>query len=395
MKFRFLTSGESHGEALNVIIEGVPSEVKIDEAFVNNELAKRQGGYGRGGRMKIEKDKIKIKSGIRFGTTTGAPICIEIENKDFQNWFIPMCVNEVDLTDEKVVAEINSKKITKLRPGHADYAGAMKYNHSDVRNILERSSARETAARVVVGAVAKSILKEFNIKITSFVTQIGKAISENLVNLSFEEIENQKETSELACLDAVTEKKMKTAIDEAQQKGTTLGGKFEVNAFGVPVGLGSFVHWDRKLDAKLAFAMMSINAVKSVEIGDAQKAGKNFGCDVHDEIFYEDNKFIHITNNAGGIEGGMSNGETIIIKAVMKPIPTMKTPLMSVDLISKEPYEAHFERSDVCAVPSCAIVGESMAAIVLIDEMLTKFGGDSLSEMKRNYYNYLSYLENR
>ena len=395
MKFRFLTSGESHGECLNVIIEGVPSEVEINEEQINAELARRQGGYGRGGRMQIEKDKVKIKSGVRFGISTGAPICLEITNKDYQNWLIPMSTSAVDMQNPEITKLVEDKKITKLRPGHADFAGAMKYNHTDIRNILERSSARETAARVAVGAVAKCVLKHFGINICSFVYQIGKVNIDATVCMPYEDIIELTNRSEILCVDEETEEKMKQEIDKAQELGTTLGGKFEVRAYNVPVGLGSFVHWDRKLDAKLAYAFMSINAVKSVEIGDAQKASEAFGFDYHDEIYYENSSFNHRTNNCGGIEGGMSNGEPIIIKSVMKPIPTMKTPLKSVDLKTKETYEAHFERSDSCAVPACAIVGEAMCAIVLVDEFLTKFGGDSITEISANYEHYKKMLETR
>ncbi len=359
-KFRFLTSGESHGMCLNAIIEGMPAGIDIDKSFIDTELARRQGGYGRGGRMQIETDKALIKSGVRFGKTTGAPICLEVENKDWANWTVPMSVEAVDLTDPDVVEAINAKKITRVRPGHADLSGAIKYNHGDVRNILERSSARETAARVAVGGVAKCLLKEFDIFAESKVLNVGGAESE-------EEI--------------------KAAIDKAKEEGDTLGGCFSIVFKNLPVGLGSFVHWDRRLDGQLAQAIMSIPAVKAVEIGAGCAVAGMAGSVTHDEIFYDSEKceYYRKTNNAGGIEGGMTNGEDLVIKVCMKAIPTMKKPLNSVDIATKEPYNAHFERSDTSAVEACAIVGEAMAAITLADAFLDKFGGDSLEEIKKNY----------
>ena len=357
-KFRFLTSGESHGICLNAIIEGLPSNVRIDNDFINSELSRRQQGYGRGGRMKIETDKAKILSGVRFGKTTGAPVCIEIENKDWQNWTIPMSVEPVDLSNPDIASAVKEKEITRVRPGHADLAGAIKYNHDDVRNVLERSSARETASRVAVGAIAKCLLKEFNIEFSSKVLQIGNAFDEAA---------------------------MKTEIDNAKANGDTLGGKFEIIIKNAPVGLGSFVNWDRRLDGRLAQALMSIPAIKAVEIGAGTQAAVLKGSQMHDEIFIENDKYTRKTNNAGGIEGGMSNGEDIVLKVTMKAIPTMIKPLNSVDIKTKEPYSAHFERSDTCAVEACAVVGEAMSAIILADAFLEKFGGDSLEEIKRNY----------
>ena len=354
-KFRFLTSGESHGKCLNAIIEGMPSQIPIDVDFINNELARRQQGYGRGARMQIETDKVEIKSGVRFGYTTGAPICLEIENKDWQNWVVPMSIDEVDLSDEEIAQACFDKKITKVRPGHADLAGAIKYSHDDVRNILERSSARETASRVAVGAVAKLLLREFCINFSSTVKKVGNAV--------FEE-------------------DIKKEIDRAREQGDTLGGLVEVKIENVPVGLGSFVHWDRRLDGLLAQAVMSIPAIKSVEIGAGVDVSEMLGSQTHDEIFFEKGQYVRKTNNAGGIEGGMSNGEAIIVRAAMKAIPTMKKPLRSVDISTKEPIEAHFERSDTCAVEACAVVCEAMCAIVLANAFLEKFGGDSLLEIR-------------
>lgn len=377
--FRFLTAGESHGQSLNIIIDGVPAGLNIDFDFINNELARRQKGYGRGGRMKIETDKAIIKSGVRQGVTTGAPIAIEIMNKDWENWKIPMSVEKVENPEENIIL-IEQKTITNLRPGHADYAGAIKYNQSDVRNILERSSARETASRVAAGAIAKLILKEFGIEGFSHVIQTGNVkISEN-TEISPELAEN----SELRCCDKSAEEKMKQEIDKAKENGDTLGGKIEVIYKNLPVGLGSHVQWDRKLDGLIAQAVMSIQAVKAVEIGIGTLAAETSGKNTHDELFY-DNGFYRKTNNAGGLEGGMTNGENLVVKATMKAIPTMKTPLKSVNLETKEPFEAHFERSDTCAVPACGVVAESMIATVLVNALFERFGSDNIEQMKRNF----------
>ncbi len=383
-KFRFLTSGESHGKCLNAIIEGVPAGFKISEDFINTELKRRQVGYGRGKRMKIESDTCEIKSGVRLGKTTGGPICLEIMNKDFDNWRIPMSVKEVDLKNRDILKLVAEKSFTKVRPGHADFAGAIKYQLEDLRDVLERSSARQTAIEVAVGAVAKQILKEFYIIGFSHVTQIGKVKAEVLPQ-SYTLLKESAEHSELRCADDVATDMMKEAIDEAKNNGDTLGGKFEVIFGNLPIGLGSHVHWDRKIDGRIAQAIMSIPAVKSVEIGAGEEAAELMGSQMHDEVFIADNKIYRKTNNAGGIEGGMTNGEPIIVKAVMKPIPTMRTPLKTVDLYKKEQTEAHFERSDTCAVPACAVVAEARIAWILVDELLEKFGGDSLNEIKKNY----------
>jgi len=382
--FRFLTSGESHGKCLNAIIEGIPAGFKIDEDFINSELKRRQVGYGRGKRMQIEADTCEIKSGIRLGLTTGAPICLEVKNKDFENWKIPMSTAVVDLKNREILKLVADKSFTKVRPGHADFAGAIKYNLEDLRDVLERSSARSTAVEVAVGAIAKQMLKEFAIIGFSHVTQIGKVKAEVLPQ-SYTLLKEAAEHSELRCADDVATDMMKEAIDDAKNKGDTLGGKFEVIFGNIPVGLGSHVHWDRKLDGRIAQAVMSIPAVKSVEIGVGAEAAELLGSKMHDEIFIADGKIYRKTNNAGGIEGGMSNGEPIIVKVVMKPIPTMRTPLKTVDLYKKEATEAHFERSDTCAVPACAVVAEARIAWILIDEFLKKFGGDSLKEIKKAY----------
>lgn len=391
MIFRFLTSGESHGQCLNAIIEGVPAGISIDENFINNELSRRQVGYGRGGRMLIEKDSVKILSGVRHGKSIGSPICLQIENKDWQNWVVPMNPSVVENTPENAEI-IESKKIVNVRPGHADLAGALKYNHIDVRNILERSSARETATRVAVGAIAKSILKEFSIEGLSVVTQIGNAKTE--ISSDLFSIKDEIEQSDLRTVESVYNQ-MKSEIDNAKEAGDTLGGSFKVVFKNVPVGLGSHVHWDRKLDGLLAQAVMSIQAVKSVEVGLGSKVAETLGSNTHDEIFVEDGKYIRKTNNAGGIESGISNGEDIVITASMKAIPTMKKALNSIAIDKKEEVQAHFERSDTCAVAACSVVAEAMVAIVLADAMLEKFSHDSLSEMKLNFENYLSRVSER
>ena len=381
---RFLTSGESHGKSLNAIIEGLPAGIKISQDEINRELKRRQGGYGRGARMNIESDTVEIKSGIRLGKTTGAPICLEIKNRDFENWKIPMSVEALDFNNVDILRKIAEKSFTKVRPGHADYAGSVKYNLEDLRDVLERSSARKTAIEVAVGSVAKQFLKEFGIMGFSHVTQIGKVkvdIKENNYTL----IKQSAEQSELRCFDKYTTEKMKDAIDEAKQAGDTLGGKFEVIYGNLPVGLGSYVHWDRGLDGLIAQAVMSIPAVKAVEIGAGVEAAELCGSKMHDEIFVEGRAIYRKTNNAGGIEGGMSNGETLVVKGTMKAIPTMRTPLATVDLIDYSQTQAHFERSDTCAVPACAVVAEARVATVLADEFLKKYGGDSLEEVKRHY----------
>ncbi len=370
MKLRFLTAGESHGKSLCAIIEGMVSGLEIDIQKINEELKRRQTGKGRGGRMLIETDTVEILSGIRFSKTTGAPISLLINNKDFENWTIPMSVEKVDLSDPDIRMSVEQRTITNVRPGHADLAGALKYDAKDVRDILERSSARETATKVAVGAVAKQFLENFGVKISSTVISVGG-------------------------VDYSDEVKVNEKLEVAKANGDTLGGLIKISAEGVVAGLGSFVNWDRKLDGNLARALMSIGAVKSVEIGLGKDCAYEFGSKVHDEIFLENGKIKRCSNNAGGIEGGMSNGEPIEIKISMKPIPTMKTPLKSINLETKQPIEAHFERSDTCAVEACAVVAENMTAIILADEYLEKFGGDSLGETIANYKNYLSIIEER
>lgn len=387
---RFLTSGESHGKCLTVIIDGVPSGIRLSRDDIDRDLRRRQLGYGRGKRMQIECDTAEITAGVRAGLTLGSPIAINIQNRDWENWHEIMSI-------EETTADIEQKKITRPRPGHADLAGGIKYRHKDLRNILERASARETAARVSVGAIAKRILEEFNIYILSFVIQIGSVKSTN-VELQFknrhdfytfiEELDN----SPLRCPDKYAEELMVKAIDNAKNEGDSLGGIFQVMVFNVPIGLGSCMHWDRRLDVRIAGAVMSIPAIKGVEIGLGFDSSKLRGSQVHDEIFYSGNGFYRDTNNAGGIEGGMSNGETIVIKAGMKPIPTLSQPLRSVDFITKEPFFASKERSDVCAVPAAGIVGEAVVAIEIANAFLEKFGGDSLQELKDNFNAYITYV---
>lgn len=388
--FRFLTSGESHGISLNVIIDGVPAGFDIDNEYINAQLAKRQVGYGRGARMKIETDKVIIKSGVRFGKSTGAPIAMEIVNKDFENWKIPMSSSLVDQNDENL-AKIAEKEITNVRPGHADFAGAIKYDQQDVRNILERSSARETAARVAVGAVAKCILKQFGIEGFSYVLQIAEVKADENV------IPDEKtiESNDLRLADTNVYEQMKAAIDKAKEEGDTLGGKVEVIYKNLPIGLGSHVQWDRKLDGQLAQAVMSIQAVKAVEIGMGVDVAKTSGKNTHDEVFFENGKIVRKTNNAGGLEGGITNGENLVVKASMKAIPTMKTPLSSINLKSKESISAHFERSDTCAVSACGVVADAMVATVLANAFLEKFGQDNLEQIKRNYSAYEEMLRER
>lgn len=383
-RFRFLTSGESHGKCLNAIIEGIPAGIRIKASVINEDLARRQVGYGRGGRMKIEKDTIEIKSGVRFGKSTGAPICLEIKNKDFENWQEVMNTEHQDYPAQETLKKIEEKSFTTVRPGHADYAGSIKYNFTDLRNVLERSSARKTAIEVAVGSVAKQILKEFGIMGFSHVVQIGN-VKLDFYPKTYTLIKEKAEKSDVRCADDLTADRMRNAIDEAAQAGDTLGGKFEVIFGNLPVGLGSYVHWDRCLDGRLAQAVMSIPAVKAVEIGAGVDAASLKGSQMHDEIFVKNKNVYRHTNNAGGLEGGMTNGEALVIKGTMKAIPTMRKPLATVDIEDMQPASAHFERSDTCAVPACAVVAEARIAIILADELLTKIGGDNFVEMKAHY----------
>lgn len=403
MAIRFLTSGESHGKALIGILEGVPAGFFLSSEDIDKELGRRQGGYGRGGRMQIESDHAEILSGVRWGKTIGSPISILIENKDWQNW-------REGMSPEAVYAD-SIRPVTRPRPGHADLAGALKYDFKDVRNVLERSSARETAIRVALGAIAKKIMSEFGIHVGSYVIQIGgikvpspvsavRCSEKDLLKV-FEEAEK----SVVRCPDKKASQRMIRLIDTAKKEGNSLGGIFEVFLTDVPVGLGSHVHWDRKIDGRISQAVMSIQAVKGVEIGMGFEMARKFGSEVMDEIVYAAqgrgqrsdsgsavSGFYRRTNNAGGIEGGMSNGMPILVRAAMKPIPTLRRPLMSVDVRTKKVFEASYERSDICAVPAAAVVAEAVTSLVVADAFLEKTGGDSRREVMRNFKAYLSYL---
>ena len=387
LAFRFLTAGESHGEALVAVIDGVPAGLPLTEAEINEDLARRQKGYGRGGRMKIERDRVHLTSGVRWGLTLGSPITLTIPNLDWENWKATMSVGPPE-------PGAAAKQITRPRPGHADLAGAMKYGHRDIRNVLERSSARETTARVAVAGVAKKLLAEFGIQILSQVVEIG-GIRVGELDLPWAEIQRRAEASEVRCADPETERRIIEAIDNAKAKGDTLGGIFEVVALGCPVGLGSYVQWDRRLDGRLAQAFCAIQAIKGVEVGLGFETARRPGSQVHDEILYDpDAGFKRTTNNAGGLEGGVTNGQPVVVRAAMKPLSTLRMPLRSVDVATKEAVEAVVERSDVCAVPAAGIVGEAMMAIVLAQAFLEKFGGDSLEEIRRNYDAYQASLKN-
>ncbi|NLM46443.1 MAG: chorismate synthase [Firmicutes bacterium] len=385
---RFLTAGESHGPALTAVIEGLPAQLPLTEEAINNELARRQRGYGRGGRMQIEQDRAEVLSGLRFGCTLGTPLTLLIHNRDYANWQETMA--PFGREPEK------AKIITQPRPGHADLAGALKYGFTDLRCVLERASARETAARVAVGAVAKALLAAFGIEVYSYVEAIGGVTAPPLEPAALKALAGQIEKSPVRCHDAQAEAEMLAAIEAVKSAGDSLGGVFVVVALGVPVGLGSHVQWDRKLDGRLAAALMSIQAIKGVEIGSGFAAAARPGSLVHDEIFWQPEQgYFRKTNNAGGLEGGISNGEPIVCRAAMKPIPTLKKPLSSVNMQDHTPYAAAVERSDVCAVPAAAVVGEAAVAWELAAALKEKLGGDSLPEMLANYEAYRKYLAAR
>ena len=377
---RLITSGESHGKSLSVIIEGMPAGLKIDIKFINKELSRRQKGYGRGNRMKIESDKAEILSGVRYGETIGSPIAIQIKNKDFENWKDIM----------KITKGSTDKKVTSPRPGHADLPGVLKYGRTDIRDILERASARETAGRVATGAIFKLFLAEFGINIYSNTIAIGKICVKKRTK-GLEEIED----SPLRCTDPEREKEMMKLIDDVKKKGDSIGGVSEITALGVCPGIGSHVHFDRRLNASIASAMMSIPTVKAVEIGEGIKNTEKFGSKVQDEIFYSKKKsFYRSTNRAGGIEGGMSNGEDIVTKIYLKPIPTLSSPLKSVDIKTKKQTLAQKERADVCVVPAAGVIGESMMAYVLNNAFLAKFGADAMKDIKASYNSYIERIGN-
>ncbi|MDQ6785876.1 MAG: chorismate synthase [Acidobacteriota bacterium] len=387
MFFKFTTAGESHGRALVAIVEGLPSNLEIDFEQINFELWRRQQGYGRGGRQKIERDEIQILSGIRHGKTLGSPVAFIVENRDFVHW-------EEVMSSEKLASEPkNPRIVTRPRPGHADLAGGQKFQTRDLRDVLERASARETAARVGCGAFAKQLLEQFGVEIKSHVVKLG-SIPEKPLEKSFTEICAIEESSLLRCADRETEAEMIELIDKAKAEGDTLGGIFEVVAKNVVPGLGSHTSWQEKLDGRIAQAFMSIQAVKAVEIGGGIENASLPGSKVHDEISFAENKFKRATNRAGGLEGGITNGEELRVRGYLKPISTLKKPLRSVDINTKQESLAAFERSDVTAVPAASVIGEAMLAIVLANSMREKFGGDSLAEMKTNFDSYKKQLDN-
>ena len=387
---RFSTAGESHGEALIALVSGMPSGLAVDLGFVNRELWRRQQGYGRGGRMKIERDSVHVLSGVRHGKTIGSPIAMLLANNDWKNWTESLPVEAGD--------PAKHKRVASPRPGHADLAGAMKYGFEEARYVLERASARESAARVAAGAIAKLLLRELDIEVLSHVIAVGSAKLEKAVNFSALQQLAAKEEILLSCADADSEARMKEQVDLALRTGDSVGGVFEVVAHHVPPGLGTYVNWDERLDTQLAAAVMSLQAVKAVEIGDAVEAAYSLGSAVHDEIGYQGQggftRFSRGSNHAGGLEGGMSNGEDIRVRGYLKPISTLRRPLASVDFATREPVKAAYERSDVCVVPAAGVAAEAMVALTMARAALEKFGGDSLAEVRRNYQGYCQQLRN-
>jgi chorismate synthase len=382
---RFLSAGESHGQALVITVDGMPAGLELDIDELNRQLRRRQGGYGRGRRMQIESDRAEILAGVRKGRTTGAPIAMLIRNRDWVNWQQTMHV-------EKAMPEgatgANRADVTRPRPGHADLAGAVKYGHTDVRDVLERASARETASRVAAGTLARQLLARFGVRIASHVSVIGDIGMDAARTVSFGEAEALPDDAPIRCVDAATEQRMIEAIDRAREAGDTLGGAFEIIATGVPIGLGSYVQWDRKLDGRLGQALLCIHAIKAVGIGIGPEVALRPGSRVHDEILPPDAQHeapVRPTNNAGGLEGGVTNGQDVRVTGFMKPIATLMNPLRSVDLNTMQNAPAAIERSDVCAVPAAAVVGEAMVSFVLADAFLEKFGGDSIDEIARHY----------
>lgn len=378
---RYLTAGESHGPQLTTIIEGVPAGLPLTKEDINIELARRQKGYGRGRRMQIEKDQVQILGGVRHGETLGSPIALVVENKDFAHWTKIMGAEPISESEK---AEMK-RKITRPRPGHADLVGAIKYGHRDMRNVLERSSARETTVRVAAGAVAKKILSELGIQVAGHVIEIGGVRAQKLDYSSLAELKEKTENSPVRCLDENAAQQMMKAIDEAKEKGDSIGGIVEVIVEGMPPGVGSYVHWDKKLDAKIAQAIVSINAFKGVEFGLGFEAGRSFGSEVHDEILWSEEKgYYRKTNNLGGFEGGMTTGMPIVVRGVMKPIPTLYKPLQSVDIDTKEPFLASIERSDSCAVPAASVVAEAVVAWEVAKAIVEQFGLDRIDLIREN-----------
>jgi len=402
---RYLTAGESHGPALVAILEGMPANVPVTAVDINTELRRRMGGYGRGARMQIEQDEVQILGGIRHGKTLGSPITLQIRNRDWENWKRVMAPEP-----EGALADQEKPPMTRPRPGHADLTGGLKYDHRDLRNVLERASARETAARVAVGAVCKCLLKAFGIQVLSHVVEMG-GIRAKTEGLTPAEIVTRAEESPVRCADPEATRAIMAKVDEARAKGTSLGGVFEVVVVNPPVGLGSYAHWDRRLDGRLAQALMSIQAIKGVEIGLGFETARRFGFEVMDEIFYrvpagrvptewvpgqeerQGEGFHRQTNFGGGLEGGMTTGQPIVIRAAMKPLSTQTKPLASVDVVTKEASKAGVERTDITAVPAAGIVGEAVVAFEIARVLCEKFGGDSLAEMQRNHAAYVAYLK--
>ena len=385
---RYFTAGESHGPRLTAIIEGIPAGLSLSSSDINQELKRRQGGYGRGGRMLIESDQVDITSGVRHGVTMGSPITLNVTNKDFKNWTSIMGADDVE---DKFKAQ---RKLTKPRPGHADLVGGMKYRFPDLRNVLERSSARETTMRVAIGAVAKRLLSELGIEVASHVTVFGGIEVAIPENLTVSEIRKRASESEVSIVNPDREADIKALIDQTKKDGDTIGGVVEVVAGGLPVGLGSYVQWDKKLDANIAQAVVSINAFKGVEFGIGFDAAYKPGSQIMDEILWnEADGYTRKSNNLGGFEGGMTNGELVVVKGVMKPIPTLYKPLMSVDIDTHEPYKAQVERSDPTAVPAAAVVAEHVVATVLATEVLAKFASDNMAELKENIARHNAYIK--
>lgn len=387
---RFVTSGESHGQALVAWISGLPADLPVDLEFVNRELHRRQLGYGRGGRQKIEKDRVEALSGIRHGHTIGAPIAMRLENRDWPNWEKALPVEDVDGAEEA------QRPLTAPRPGHADLAGALKFNFHDARYVLERASARETAARVAAGAIAKLLLREFGTDVLSHVIGVGKVHLERAATWTEIQAVCANLESPLRCVNAATEQRMKLEVDQMLRAGDSVGGIFEVMAHNVAPGLGSHAQWDEKLDGRLARAVMSIQAVKGVEIGTGVTSAASYGSEVQDEIRYDATRkrFERSTNRAGGLEGGITNGEDVVVRGYLKPISTLRRPLETADLKTKQAVKAAYERSDICVVPAAGVAGEAMVALVLAEAFLQKFGGDSLAETRRNFEGYQRQLDN-
>jgi chorismate synthase len=392
---RFLTCGESHGPTLFSLLDGVPAGLSLQIDQINDDLWRRQQGYGRGNRQKIEKDTAEIVGGVRQGITTGAPLGMLIRNRDFANWEHVMSVTPVDLESAEVQEQLEKKLIGKFRPGHADLAGTLKYRQNDIRDVLERASARETASRVAAGAVAKQILSTLGVKIMSHVIQVGPVKAAPHTSESLEQLEQTVLKSELFCADSEATEKMKELIKETWQAGDSLGGVLEVLVDGLPVGLGSYTQWDRKIDGQLAQAVMSIQAMKAVEIGDGFAGAGTYGSNVHDALYPSNNglPFTRKTNHAGGVEGGMTNGDRLIVRVFMKPIPTMRNGLESISFPAYEADRAHYERSDVCAIAAASVVCRAMVSIVLANAILDKFGGDTITDIKSAFYNYVRFCK--